>query len=266
MSDFLKICAIAFDTGWKYPEENIAKTEQCVKEAKRLFPETQVILFPELSYMGSIVDEDAHRLAESREGRCVTETLRMAQTYDTHIIAGFIESNQGKKPYNTMFVANKSGKPTVFYRKNHLYAGSQECELYEAGAELAPFDLEGWKCGLSCCFDVRFPRLYEAYRRAGTELIFMGFNWFAGRNKPAIMDFMLKARAHENQFFIAATDRSGSDPSGPFTKQGIIVNPYGENVATTTNDIYSYAEIKKEDMRTLRKKLPLEPSFKGSYS
>ena len=93
----------------------------------------------------------------------------------------------------------------------------------------------------------------------------MGFNWFAGRNKPAIMDFMIKARAHENQFFIAATDRSGSDPTGSFTNQSIIANPYGENLVTAVSGIYAYAELRKEDMNILRKKLPLGQSFREAY-
>ena len=200
----------------------------------------------------------------TRDGACVTETRRIAKENGVHIIAGFIEKGEGK-PYNTMFAAGKTGDLLAVYHKNHLYAGSKEPLVYEPGKELASFELEGWKCALACCFDVRFPRMFEAYKRVGTELVFMGFNFYAGRNKPAIMDFLVKARAHENQFFVAATDRSGTDPTGRFTDQSVIINPYGENVISAANDIYSDVELKKEEIQILGKALPLAPSFKESY-
>lgn len=127
----MKICTIAFDTVWKDPKANIIKTEQCVKEALQLFPDTQVILFPELSFMGSVVDDDIHTLAQTVNGECVTQTRQIAKKYGVHIIAGFIEKAETGNPYNTTFFADNAGGLKAVYRKNHLYAGSRERELYQ---------------------------------------------------------------------------------------------------------------------------------------
>ena len=91
-----------------------------------------------------------------------------------------------------------------------------------------------------------------------------GFNWYEGRNKAAIMEHLVKARAHENQFFFAAVDRSGSDPNTQFYGISVVASPYAEDIADR-NGIYSYAELDKIEIDTLCKTLPLDKSFRQSY-
>jgi predicted amidohydrolase len=97
--------------------------------------------------------------------------------------------------------------------------------VFTPGEKLVTFELEGWKCGLSTCFDIRFPRLFETYKKVGVACMFAGFNWVEGRNKAAIMEHLVKARAHENQYFFAAVDRSGTDPNTSYYGTNIIANP-----------------------------------------
>lgn len=189
----------------------------------------------------------------------------MAKRHNIAIIAGFIEALPGDRPANTQFVASPDGEPLAVYRKNHLFTESDEPKLYCRGSELVTFEYQGWKCGLSICFDIRFPRLFEAYKKAGVECLFSGFNWVEGRNKPAIMEHLVLARAHENQFFFAAVDRNGENAGTSFYGTSIIATPYAENIAKS-NGIYSNATINKDDINTLSKTLPLDGSFKEKYS
>ena len=180
------------------------------------------------------------------------------------IICGLIEKNGSDNPYNTAVVVSKDGELIASYRKNHLFTGGDEPRYYSAGKELVVFELEGWKCGLSICFDIRFPRLFETYKKAGVECMFSGNNWVDGRNKPAILENLVKARAHENQYYFIAVDRSGKDPSTMYYGTSVFSNPFSEDVARR-NGIYSYAEISKDDIQTLKQSLPLEDSFKSDY-
>ena len=175
-----------------------------------------------------------------------------------------VEANPSGKPYNTQFVISKNGELIAYYHKNHLFTQSAEPDVYTAGDDLVTFELEDWKCGLSTCFDIRFPRLFEAYKKAGVECLFAGFNWVEGRNKAAIMENLVKARAHENQYFFTAVDRSGSDPNTSYYGTALVANPYAEDVAKHEG-IYAYAEIEKEDIETLSRTLPLSGSFKSEY-
>lgn len=260
----MHIATVASSTIWKDPKKNVEQTERHVQEVLRLFPNTQIILFPEISLAGFVVDISNQDIAQSLDGEAVADIKRIAKQYNVALICGMIEKNDGGKPFNTQFVVSQDGELLARYRKNHLFTEGTEPEVFTPGDKLVTFEFKGWKCGLSTCFDIRFPRLFEAYKKVGVECMFAGFNWVAGRNKPAIMEHLVKARAHENQYFFAAVDRSGSDPNTSYYGTNIIANPYAEDIAKHEG-VYGYAEISKEDIVTLSKSLPLEGSFKESY-
>ena len=260
----MNIATVASETVWKDVKKNVELTEHHVQEVLRLFPNTQIILFPEISLAGFVVDPTNQDIAQSLDGEAVTEIKRIAKQYTVALICGMIEKNDEGKPFNTQFVISKDGELLARYHKNHLFTEGAEPEVFTPGEELVTFEFEEWKCGVSTCFDIRFPRLFETYKKAGVECMFAGFNWVAGRNKPAIMEHLVKARAHENQYFFAAVDRTGSDPNTSYYGTNIISNPYAEDIAKHEG-IYSYAEITKDDILTLGKTLPLSGSFKTEY-
>jgi predicted amidohydrolase len=261
----MNITTVASNPVWKNVAANVELTETHVKEALALYPATDIVLFPELSLSGFVVDEDVNTVAQPIDGPGVRAVQAMAQQYNVAIIAGIIEQIPGEKPANTQFVASPAGGLLAVYRKNHLFTQSAEPKLYCRGQELTTFEYKGWKCGVSICFDIRFPRLFESYKKAGVECIFSGFNWVEGRNKPAIMEHLVLARAHENQLFFAAVDRNGENAGVSFYGTSVIASPYAENLAAHTG-IFSNASINKDDIATLGAKLPLAESFKETYS
>jgi len=261
----MNIATVASDPVWKDIDKNIATTDEHVAKVLDLFPNTNVVLFPEISLVGC-VDEGNDELAQTIDGSAVHQIKEIAKKYGVALICGFIEKNDAGtgKPYNTAFAVSKDGELLASYRKNHLFTEGDEPDYYTAGDNLATFDLEGWKCGLSICFDIRFPRLFATYKQAGVELILSPANWVEGRNKPAILESLVKARAHENQYFFATVDRSGQDPSTRYYGVSFISTPYAEDIARH-DGIYSYAELDKTDIENLRTQLPLDESFKPDY-
>jgi len=259
----MNIATVASDTVWKDVDKNIEMTEHHIINVLSLFPKTHVILFPEISLMGC-VDEGNKDLAQTIDGEAVSRIKQLAKQYRVALICGFIEKNDSGNPYNTAFVASKDGELLASYSKNHLFTEGDEPDYYSAGNKLAVFELEGWKCGMSICFDIRFPRLFETYKKNGVECMFSPNNWVNGRNKPAILEHLVKARAHENQYFFAAVDRSGKDPSTMYYGVSVISNPYAEDIARR-NGIYSYAELDKSEITSIHEMLPLDGSFKESY-
>ena len=227
-------------------------------------PKTDLILFPEISLMGAIVDDGLADIAEDLDGYCVTQVKRIAIENGVAVVCGMVQRNPNGKPFNCQFVVSRDGDLLAVYHKNHLFTESAEPDLYSAGAELVVFDLLGWKFGISTCFDIRFPRLFEAYKQAGVECMISGFNWVKGRNKPQIMENLVMARAHENQYYFAAVDRSGSDPNTSYYGTNLIVNPYCENVAEI-DGICGYAELSKDEINSICTMLPLRGSFRSEY-
>lgn len=260
----MNVVTVASETVWKNVDKNIELTEYHVNEVMKLLPKTQVILFPELSLTGFIVDESNQEVAQTMDSNAVEKIKAIASKHEVALVCGLVEKNPKGKPFNTQFIVSKDGDLVAKYHKNHLFTQSTEPDVYTPGDELITFELEGWKCGLSTCFDIRFPRLYEAYKKAGVECIFAGFNWVEGRNKVDIIKSLVKARAQENQYFFIVVDRSGSDPNTQYYGTSVISNPFSEDIATRQG-VYSYAELDKAEIKEISGLLPLEDSFRAQY-
>src|SRR3989344_5705682 len=138
--DTLNVATVASNTIWKDKKKNIENTEMHIKELLRLFPKTQIILFPEISLMGYVVDDSNQEIAESIDGYCVSEIKRIAKENHVAVISGMIEKGEDEKPHNTEFVVNKEGNLLARYRKNHLFTESPEPKFYSHGKELTTFD------------------------------------------------------------------------------------------------------------------------------
>ncbi len=261
----MNVVTVASDTVWRNTDANLKMHAEHVEKVMKKWPKTDVILFPEMSLSGFVVDESNLEIAEVLEDKVLSGIGLIDKKYNVNIIAGLAEKNpSGGRPFNTAFVVNRAGELVTKYHKNHLFTESDEVSTICAGDNLAVFDLEGWKCGLSICFDIRFPELFRTYKKAGVEIMFSLFNWVEGRNKPAIMENLIKSRATENQFFFAAVDRTGSDPNTSYYGTSVISNPYCED-NSERDGIYAYAELDKNDIKTISSILPLEGSYKSDY-
>ena len=60
----MKICLINFDAVWKDKKANIQKKEALIQKAIKYHSDIDIIVFPELSLTGYILDTDAAVLAE----------------------------------------------------------------------------------------------------------------------------------------------------------------------------------------------------------
>ena len=262
----MKIALVNFEPTWKDIKSNLVKKENHIKKVLELFPETQVVVFPELSFTGYVLDEDNKKMAEDENGFCVSETKKLAIKYWINIIAGFIEKNWDKKPFNSSMVVSKKWKLITTYAKTHLFSQCPEPDLYSSWESLKTFELEWIKCWIYICFDNRYPKLFEKYKKAWVQCLFWPHAWVSWRNKKEIFNVLTKARAHENQYFIAWVDCIGSDKNTSYTWSSCISTPFSEDIKITKEKIYHYAEINLEDIEKISKMLPLWPSYLEDYN
>lgn len=260
----MKIATVAHDTIWEDLEANVLAVDKHLAHVLENQPDTEIVLFPEINLTGIVEDDSNKQLAVSAE-EVRSKLSPITQKHGVAVICGFIEKNGDDKPFNSLIAVSKEGESLATYSKNHLFTQSAEPDFFTPGDHLSTFEFNGWKCALSICFDIRFPRLYAAYKSMGVEVVFVANNWVKGRNKPAILEHLVKARAHENQYFMAAVDRTGSDPTTEYSDGVTVVsNPYAEEIATR-DGIYSYATLDKKEIKSLSTMLPLSDSFKPEY-
>ena len=177
--------------------------------------ETDVIVLPEVWTVGwspKHFRESAEKINSSETVNFLSET---AKKYNSWVIGGsFIEKDDARNYYNTCPVINRSGELICKYSKNHLfsYYGCDEGKFITTGNNPVMVDIEGIKTGLTICYDIRFPEIYRAYRKAGADLFINCAAW--GLNKPVPWECMTRCRAVENQTFMVALTQSGYIENG----------------------------------------------------
>jgi predicted amidohydrolase len=144
----------------------------------------------------------------------------------------------GHRFSNTLPVFDATGKKIASYRKIFLFrANLPDDRVYEEkthtdpGGEVVTLTLGGLTLGLSICFDLRFPELYRSLRRRGAQL-FLVPSAFTVPTGKAHWETLLRARAIENQAFVAAPAQTGLVGEGKATHgHSLVLSPWGEKLA-----------------------------------
>jgi predicted amidohydrolase len=107
------------------------------------------------------------------------------------------------------------------------------------------------------CYDVRFPELYRILALEGAELVTVPAHFTTPTGKDH-WHVLLRARAIENQYFVAAAAQWGETlPGKPAYGRSLIADPWGTVLAQAPDEeTVIVAEIDKTRMRDIRAKLP----------
>lgn len=182
----------------------------------------------------------------------IIQTLcRMAIKYQI-IISGSIPTESEGRIYNTLVVIDKDGSIAGKYKKIHLFSAINEDSIFSKGDKAVVCKTSIGPVGLMICYDLRFPELCRSLALSGARLVIVSAQWPESRINQ--WDILLQARAIENQLFIIAANRVGSDDSLTFNGHSQVISPTGEvllkTVGRAAEDI---AEINFNDIETCRK-------------
>jgi nitrilase len=205
-------------------------------------------------------------LSETDTWKSIEKVKGLAKKYNVAIMFGFIEKNWENKPFNTTIVIDNKWEILAKYRKNHLFTQSIEPNIYSAWDSLEVFEFKWVKCWLSICFDIRYPRLYETYKKAWVECIITPYAWVDWRNKKEIFMSLSKARSAENQLFMVWVDNIWKDINNSYAWNAIVSNPYGEDIKNTKENVFHFAEIDTSEIKNIESIIPLSGSFKDKYN
>jgi deaminated glutathione amidase len=200
------------------------------------------------------------------EGETVDAMRSWARDHKVTIVGGSIaERREGRdKLSNTSIVFDPDGEIAALYRKIHMFdveVGGQvyrESESEEPGDEASRvIDVEGWKIGLTVCYDLRFPELYRILAVEGAEIITVpaAFTLFTGKDH---WELLVRARAVENQCYVVAPNQWGAHRDGKASYgRSMIVDPWGVVLAQAPDeDGIIIAELERARMDGIRRALP----------
>jgi len=243
--------------------DNIERAERLV--AKAASTGADLVVLPE-KWTGIGPPEVIRSVAESLDdGEATAAMRRWAGSHGITLVGGsFVERREGhEKLSNTSVVFDPEGEIAAVYRKIHLFdveVGGhvyRESETEEPGDRPVTTEVEGWKLGLSICYDLRYPELYRLLAVDGCEALAVpaAFTLWTGKDH---WEVLLRARAIENQCYVVAANQWGSYPDGKAAYgRSMIVDPWGLVLAQAPDeDGVIVAELDRARLQDVRKRVP----------
>lgn len=169
---------------------------------------------------------------------------KVAMETGMYVIGGSIpEMTSDGRIFNTSLSIRPDGTLVAKHRKAHLFdidvpggIRFKESDVLSAGGSATSFKADELGCtiGVAICYDVRFPELAMIQARdfGAKLLVYPGaFNLTTG---PAHWELLLRARALDNQLFVAACSPARNESGEGYQAWGhsTIVDPWGEVIAT----------------------------------
>ncbi len=145
----------------------------------------------------------------------------------------------GQRVRAASLLLDQDGSTLARYDKLHLFDAAvgdsqgqyQESSIIEPGDRWVTSPSVCGTLGLTVCYDLRFPALYQRLAAAGCDLITVpsAFTYHTGQ---AHWEALLRARAIENQVFVIAPNQGGEHSSKRRTwGHSMILDPWGEVLA-----------------------------------
>lgn len=232
---------------------NLATVAAMTAEAARRG--SDVVVFPELWSTGYDL-ENAARYATPLDSGMFAETAVLAQKHQIHILGSCLSLLGEGQFGNTAVLFAPDGRILADYSKTHLFRLMQEEQYLTAGDKLALVETDWGKWGLAICYDLRFPELFRRYALAGANLVFLPSEW--PHPRLAHWRTLLRARAIENQMFMAACNRVGETDGTRFFGHSTIVDPWGEIVLELgEGEMLGTAVLDMSLVDTVRTKIPV---------
>lgn len=212
--------------------KNVAEVERLAAEAMK--EKCDVLLLPELWDVGffprpieDCTDEDATRAR--------TFMKELAKKHGVNLVGGSVAVRTGETIKNTCFVYDRNGEEIAEYSKTHLFSPAHEGDIFKAGDKLTTFTLDGVKCGVLICYDLRFADAAHLLTKAGIDLLFIPAEWPMVR-----LDHwrtLNRTRAIDNQIFVACCNAVGFFANGlALAGHSAIIGPWGDRLAETDDE------------------------------
>ena len=215
----------------------------------------RLLLFPEISDLGYDMP------AIARHGRDSWPQVReyllgLAAEFDICLVCGVCLPGEAGLA-NALVAFGPQGTVLREYRKIHLFQTSDadETRVFSPGGEIACFELDGIRFGLSICYDLRFPELYRVQALEGCQVLLLAAAWPKARID--VWKALCTARALENQCYLLGANRIGDQGAFPFGGQSLCVDPQGHTImADERSETLLVTDLDMTGVQAIRAAIP----------
>ena len=225
----MRIAVVQHEIEWEDPKHNFASLEPQIDDAAATG--AGLIVLTETFSWGFSMNTD--RVNEPPDGPS-TQFLLTEAARTGAWIAGSIPVRVvgGDRPFNRLTFAGPAGELET-YDKIHPFTFSGEDKSYRAGTDRKTIEIGDLRITPFVCFDIRFADEFWDLAPE-TDCYLVVANWPASRREH--WQHLLRARAIENQAWVVAANRVGTDPNVDYAGDSMIVDPFGEVVESLGAD------------------------------
>ncbi len=249
MKDTLRLSLVQSDLIWGDVKSNL---EQFTHQLSELKGKSDLIVLPEMFTSGFIM-AGKEEIA-SYTDITVAWMCEQATHLGSYIMGSFIV-NEADTYYNRMYTVSPDGD--IFtYDKRHLFRMGNEHEHFEGGKEKGIVNIGEWRIRPIVCYDLRFP--VWSRNQQDYDLLVCVANWPDARRD--VWNTLLKARAIDNQAFVAGVNRVGRDGMDlTYAGDSSLIDARGRVIAKC-EDYKSHIQtthISLDELKSFRKKFPV---------
>jgi predicted amidohydrolase len=247
------------------PAANAQALTEAIGQAAR--GGVEMLFTPEMS---GLLDRDVQRargnVTSEEQDRVLVACRDAAKRNKIWVHIGSLAvTAEDEKFANRGFVIDSGGDIRASYDKIHLFdvdlptgESWRESNVYRGGSEAVV--VQGTplgKLGLTICYDLRFPALFQSLTDAGAQVVSVpaAFTVPTGR---AHWEILLRARAIEAGVFIVAAAQCGRHEDGRETYgHSLIVDPWGTILLDMGEQVgVAFAEIDLGKVDEVRTRVP----------
>jgi predicted amidohydrolase len=247
------------------PAENAQLLADAIADARA--GGAAMLFTPEMS---GLLDRDRARAAanmvEEADNAVLATVRATADLNDIWVVVGSLAvQSAGGKWANRCFVIDDEGRVVARYDKIHMFdvdlaSGEswRESSAYTPGRKVVTAETPAGRLGLTVCYDIRFPALFERLGRQKCDVISIPAA-FTVPTGEAHWHVLQRARAIEASAWVVAAAQVGEHADGRRTYgHSLVIDPWGEIVLDMGGEApgLGFAEIDLARVEEVRRQLP----------
>ena len=227
----MRLSLIQLTVGSIY-EDNLKKSKELLE--KSLDHNPNFILFPECFLFLS----NKNKISFNMKDQPITYFKEFSKENNVNLLLGSLPIKDGDSLYNRSIAIDAKGQIVSYYDKIHMFDVTlrnnetyKESDTYTPGKHLKTFKIDEITIGHSICYDLRFPKLYRALAKKGSQIIVIpsAFTYTTGK---AHWNTLVRSRAIENGVYIVAPNQWGINNEKRSTfGHSMVVDPWGNILA-----------------------------------
>ena len=244
----MRLALIQMDLAWEDVAENHRRAGRLLESAAR--GGARLAVLPEMFSTGFSMAPE--RIAQPEGGASEAFLQDRSRSLGLWVLAS-VPQRKDARPRNVALLVGPDGSVTR-YAKIHPFSFAGEDRHYAAGDRVVTAEVEGVRVTPLVCYDLRFP---EPFRVAAkdTDLYVVVANWPDKRREH--WRTLLRARAIENQAYVAGVNRAGEGDSLRYAGDSAAIDPLGETLAEAgKEEVVLFADVDPARVADLRARFP----------